>query len=74
MATTTTKNPTVFFDIGVNGELTGRLIFELFANVTPITAENFRCLCTGEKGEGASNKALHFMESVLHRIIPKFMA
>merc|ERR1719229_285611 len=39
----------------------------------PKTAENFRCLCTGEKGKGRSGKKLHFMGSVFHRIIPGFM-
>ena len=40
----------------------------------PKTAENFRALCTGEKGVGNAGKALHFKNSVFHRIIPGFMA
>merc|ERR1712194_140915 len=47
----------------------GRLEIELFADAVPKTAENFRCLCTGEKG-----KNLHFLRSPIHRIIPGFMA
>eukprot|EP00744_Colponema_vietnamica_P008733 GILI01012451.1.p1 GENE.GILI01012451.1~~GILI01012451.1.p1 ORF type:complete len:234 (+),score=34.09 GILI01012451.1:79-780(+) len=41
-------NPLVFLDVSINGSNTGRIVIELFANVTPKTAENFRCLCTGE--------------------------
>ena len=47
----------------------GRLDFELYADKAPKTAENFRCLCTGEKGS-----RLHFAKSMFHRIIPGFMA
>ncbi|EER19871.1 cyclophilin 1, putative [Perkinsus marinus ATCC 50983] len=66
-------NPTVFFDITIGGSPVGRVTFELAADVVPITAENFRCLCTGEKGVGKSGKPLHFKGSSFHRIIPKFM-
>lgn len=51
----------------------GRIVFELFADVVPRTAENFRCLCTGERGRGRSGKSLHFQGSHFHRIIPGFM-
>jgi peptidylprolyl isomerase len=47
---------------------------ELFDDVTPTTAENFRALCTGEKGVGKAGKPLHFKGSLFHRIIPNFMA
>ena len=61
-------------DIEMNGQPAGRIQFELFKNVTPMTAENFRALCTGEKGKGRSGKMLHFKNSIFHRIIPGFMA
>lgn len=66
-------NPTVFFDITIGGAPAGRVTFELFADVVPKTAENFRALCTGEKGVGRSGKPLHFKGSAFHRIIPGFM-
>jgi len=75
--TTSTKTETgsskVFFDITINDKPQGRIVMELFDDVTPKTAENFRALCTGEKGTGKSGKPLHFKGSTFHRIIPQFM-
>lgn len=68
------KNPKVFFDIVSKSKPIGKIKFELFADKVPKTAENFRALCTGEKGMGGMGKPLHFKGSVLHRIIPNFMA
>uniref|UniRef100_A0A8B9HFX9 Peptidyl-prolyl cis-trans isomerase D n=1 Tax=Astyanax mexicanus TaxID=7994 RepID=A0A8B9HFX9_ASTMX len=68
------ENPRVYFDVDIGGERVGRVVFELFADVVPKTAENFRALCTGEKGTGKSTgKPLHFKGCPFHRIIKKFM-
>ena len=67
-------NPIVFFDIKIGGEDAGRLIMELFAHITPKTADNFRCLCTGEKGMGKQGKNLSFRKSRFHRVIPGLYA
>ncbi|XP_059665771.1 peptidyl-prolyl cis-trans isomerase CYP19-3 [Cornus florida] len=67
------SNPKVFFDILIGKMKAGRVVMELFADATPKTAENFRALCTGEKGLGMAGKALHYKGSKFHRIIPNFM-
>ena len=67
-------NPKVFFDITINGKPAGRIIMELFADKLPKTAENFRALCTGEKGANKSGIPLSYKGSGFHRIINKFMA
>jgi hypothetical protein len=72
-STISMANPRVFFDITIGGKLAGRIVFELFADVVPKTAENFRALCTGEKGMGKSGKPLHYKGSRFHRIIQQFM-
>lgn len=56
----------MFFDVDMGGSASGRITFELYADVAPKTAENFRALCTGEKGMGYKGCAFH-------RIIPDFM-
>lgn len=66
-------NPRVFFDMTIGGAPAGRIVFELFADKVPKTAENFRALCTGEKGIGRSGKPLHYKGSAFHRVIPNFM-
>lgn len=62
------ENPKVAFDVRIGEEDAGTIVFELFADVVPKTAENFRALCTGEKGEDMS-----YANSPFHRIIPGFM-
>jgi len=70
----TNDRPRVFFDISMDEQPAGRVVFQLFADVVPKTAENFRCLCTGERGRSrSSGKKLTFEGSKFHRIIPGFM-
>lgn len=50
-----------FFDITIGGLQSGRVVFELFTDAVPKTCENFRALCTGEKGIGEiTKKPLHY--------------
>lgn len=76
MATTDeakTARSRVFFDIKIGGKNAGRVTFELYNDVVPKTAENFRALCTGEKGKTKSGKPLHYKGSTFHRVIKQFM-
>ncbi|CAM9099207.1 unnamed protein product [Chrysoparadoxa australica] len=69
------SNPTVYMTISIGSREVGQLVIELFANRVPKTAENFRALCTGEKGKAQGSGArLHYRGSFFHRIIPGFMA
>ena len=65
---TSSKRPICFLDIAIGGKMAGRIVLELFSDITPKTCENFRAICTGEKGGNLSYKGCPF-----HRIIPQFM-
>ena len=66
------NNPKVWMDIQI-GQQRGRVVIELFAHIVPKTAENFRALCTGEKGEGESGQPLHYKGTIFHRVIKDFI-
>jgi len=69
----TTVTSKVFFDVSIGDEAAGRIVMGLYGDQVPKTVENFRALCTGERGTGKSGKALHYKDCIFHRIIPGFM-
>jgi peptidylprolyl isomerase len=60
--------PKVFFDIAIAGKSAGRVVFELYNDIVPKTAENFRSICVGD-----NPKKLSYKGNIFHRIIPSFM-
>ncbi|KZP27394.1 hypothetical protein FIBSPDRAFT_818564, partial [Athelia psychrophila] len=66
--------PRVFLDFSVDSDQIGRVIFELYNDTAPKTVENFRALCTGEKGVSpVSARPLYYKNSIIHRSIANFM-
>lgn len=62
-----------FFFLHLNIFQVGRVIIELRKDVIPKTAENFRCLCTGEKGIGVNGRPLHYKGIKFHKVQRLFM-
>ena len=76
------RNPIVFFDITIGSRAAGRIVFELFIDITPKTAENFRGLCTGEyadefrkkfKAKAETIRKMHYLGTKFHRIVDDFV-
>ncbi|KAI0499433.1 hypothetical protein KFK09_020336 [Dendrobium nobile] len=63
----------VYLDVDIDGQHAGRIIIGLYGEVVPKTVENFRSLCTGEKGRGGHGKALHYKGTPFHRIVSGFV-
>lgn len=64
-----------FFDVSLGGLPAGRIVFELYGDIAPKTAENFRALCTGEietMGK-VTGKRLHYKNVIFHRVVRDFM-
>jgi peptidyl-prolyl isomerase G (cyclophilin G) len=67
-------NPHVYMELSVGNKKVGQMVMELFRDSVPRTAENFRALCTGERGVGKCGKRLHYQGCTIHRVIKGFMA
>nr|XP_015209665.1 PREDICTED: NK-tumor recognition protein isoform X3 [Lepisosteus oculatus] len=66
--------PQCYFDVEINREPVGRIVFQLFSDICPKTSKNFLCLCTGEKGTGkVTGKKLCYKGSTFHRVVKSFM-
>uniref|UniRef100_A0A1B6MAJ6 peptidylprolyl isomerase n=1 Tax=Graphocephala atropunctata TaxID=36148 RepID=A0A1B6MAJ6_9HEMI len=61
----------VYLDVSIDDVKCGRVVVELFKNLVPRTAENFRALCTGEKGLGDRQLPLHYKDSIFHKAVPE---
>jgi peptidylprolyl isomerase len=66
-------NPRVFLEIAIGPKIIGKLIIELYTNKVPRTAENFRMLCTGEKGVGRSGANLDYKGCQFHKVVSGFL-
>ncbi|KAK6293322.1 hypothetical protein J4Q44_G00368230 [Coregonus suidteri] len=68
------ERPQCYFDVEINREPVGRIVYQLFSDVCPKTSKNFLSLCTGERGTGKSTgKKLCFKGSTFHRVVKNFM-
>lgn len=73
MQVSSPSNPRVFFEITIGGKAAGKIVMELYKNIVPRTAENFRQLCTGECKKTAKGRPFSYRGTIFHRIIQGFM-
>ncbi|KAL3907033.1 MAG: hypothetical protein SGILL_009036 [Bacillariaceae sp.] len=66
------EGPVCYIEFSVDGEKAGRVAVKLYEDRVPLASENFKCLCTGEKGMGRLGKPLCYKGSKVHRIVPNF--
>ncbi|KAJ3093509.1 Peptidyl-prolyl cis-trans isomerase D, partial [Physocladia obscura] len=69
----TIERPQVYFDMTHGGKPIGRIVFELYSDIVPRTAENFKALCVGDRVSLISQRKLSFKGSSFHRVIKNFM-
>lgn len=67
------KGLQVYLTISKNRKVIGQIVIKLFSNIVPKTCENFRALCTGERGYTRTGQPLSYKNSPFHRIIKNFM-
>ena len=65
------KNPHVFLDITIGTKAAGRVVIELFKDLTPFTVENFRGLCSGDYGKSEQGYLLSYLDNLFHKVVPK---
>jgi cyclophilin family peptidyl-prolyl cis-trans isomerase len=66
------EGPQCYLEFAVDGEKAGRVVVKLYEDKVPLASDNFKCLCTGEKGMGRLGKPLCYKGSKVHRIVPNF--
>lgn len=65
--------PLCYLEFSIDGTLVGRVVVKLYQDRAPLATENFRCLCTGERGTGRQMKPLYYAGHHVHRIVPMFV-
>eukprot|EP00927_Polykrikos_kofoidii_P050352 TRINITY_DN4426_c0_g1_i1.p1 TRINITY_DN4426_c0_g1~~TRINITY_DN4426_c0_g1_i1.p1 ORF type:complete len:419 (+),score=53.37 TRINITY_DN4426_c0_g1_i1:115-1257(+) len=67
------NRPVVFLEVSMDSVVRGRIVVELFSDITPRTSENFRKLCVGQLAAGVRGKPLHYKGCPFHRVVPNVL-